>query len=51
LLVDEELARAIRHESAAAIQFWWGVSGSVVTTTGRAFNEATASGPWKTTED
>ena len=24
LLVDEELARAIRHESAAAVRFWWG---------------------------
>jgi hypothetical protein len=30
LLVDEELARAVRHESAAAIQHWWGVSGLVV---------------------
>jgi hypothetical protein len=30
LLVDEELARAIRHESAAAIQCWWGVSNGVV---------------------
>jgi hypothetical protein len=25
LLVDEELARAVRHESSTAIQFWWGV--------------------------
>jgi hypothetical protein len=30
LLVDEELARAIRHESAAAISHWWGVCGVVV---------------------
>ncbi|HEY7425024.1 MAG TPA: hypothetical protein VH682_12405 [Gemmataceae bacterium] len=30
LLVNEELARAIRHESAAAIRFWWGVSAGVV---------------------
>src|SRR5262245_46680800 len=30
LLVDEELARAIRHESAAAIQHWWGVTTGVV---------------------
>jgi hypothetical protein len=26
LLVDEELARAVRHESAAAVGYWWGVS-------------------------
>jgi hypothetical protein len=25
ILVDEELARAIQHESALAIQYWWGV--------------------------
>jgi hypothetical protein len=25
LLVDDELARAIRHESAMAVQYWWGV--------------------------
>jgi hypothetical protein len=30
LLVDEELARAIRHESAAALQYWWGVGIGVV---------------------
>jgi hypothetical protein len=30
LLVDEELARAIRHESAAALRYWWGVSSGVV---------------------
>jgi len=25
LLVDEELARAIKHEAAVAIMYWWGV--------------------------
>src|SRR5262249_29899305 len=30
LLVEEELARAIRHESAAALGYWWGVSEGVV---------------------
>jgi hypothetical protein len=30
LLVDEELARAIQHESAAALRHWWGVSELVV---------------------
>jgi hypothetical protein len=26
LLLDEELARAVRHESAAAVMHWWGVT-------------------------
>jgi hypothetical protein len=30
LLVDEELARAARRESAAAVGFWWGVSVGIV---------------------
>jgi hypothetical protein len=30
ILVDDELARAIRHESAVAIQHWWGVNGVTV---------------------
>ncbi|HMC66420.1 MAG TPA: hypothetical protein VKI65_15910 [Gemmataceae bacterium] len=25
ILVDTELARAVRHESAAAVRYWWGV--------------------------
>jgi hypothetical protein len=31
LLVDEELGRAIRHESAEALGYWWGVSSRIVT--------------------
>jgi hypothetical protein len=31
LLVDAELACAIRTESAAALEYWWGVSNSTVT--------------------
>jgi hypothetical protein len=30
LLVDEELARAVRHESAAAVGYWWGVGRNAV---------------------
>jgi hypothetical protein len=30
LLVDDELARAVRQESADAVRFWWGVSVGVV---------------------
>jgi hypothetical protein len=30
ILLDEELARAVRHESAAAMCYWWGVSEGVV---------------------
>jgi hypothetical protein len=30
LIVDEELARAVRQESAAAIRYWWGVSNRTV---------------------
>jgi len=28
LLVEEELVRAIRSESAAALRYWWGINGS-----------------------
>jgi hypothetical protein len=38
LLVDEELARAIRQESAAAIAYWWGVNGETVWRWRRAFD-------------
>jgi hypothetical protein len=30
LLLDDELARAVRTESAAAVRFWWGVAPGVV---------------------
>jgi hypothetical protein len=30
LLIDDELARAIRHESATAVAYWWGVHVSTV---------------------
>jgi hypothetical protein len=30
LLVEEELARAVRSESAAAVMYWWGISCSTV---------------------
>jgi hypothetical protein len=29
-LVDDELARAVRHESALAIRYWWGVGTKTV---------------------
>jgi hypothetical protein len=30
ILLDHELARAVRHEAAAAIMHWWGVRGTLV---------------------
>src|SRR3712207_3633587 len=30
LLVDEELARVVRHEAAAAVRYWWGASEGAV---------------------
>jgi hypothetical protein len=30
LVVDAELARAVRHESAAAVGYWWGVGRATV---------------------
>jgi hypothetical protein len=36
LLVDEELARAVRHESCAAVSHWWGVSRAAVRSWRRA---------------
>src|SRR5437588_2607846 len=37
LLVDEELARAIQHESAVALCYWWGVGDGLVTRWRKAF--------------
>jgi hypothetical protein len=31
LLAEEELARAITHESATALMYWWGITCSTVT--------------------
>jgi hypothetical protein len=48
LLVDEELARAVRHEAAVAVMFWWAASQSTVHDwrralgVGRTGNEGTA---------
>jgi hypothetical protein len=48
LLVDEELARAVRHESAAAVMHWWGASHTAAGNwrralgVGRTDNEGTA---------
>jgi hypothetical protein len=37
LLVDDELARAVRQESAAAIRYWWGVGVHTVWSWRKAF--------------
>jgi hypothetical protein len=37
LLVDDELARAIRSESALALRYWWGVRVGVVARWRKAF--------------
>ena len=48
LLVDEELARAVRHEAAAAVMFWWSGSKTAAQNwrralgVGRTDNEGTA---------
>jgi len=48
LLVDEELARAVSHEAAAAVMFWWRASATAVKNWRRALgvtrmeNEGTA---------
>src|SRR5262249_26774343 len=54
LLVTEELARAIRCESAEALKHWWSVSHRLVTSwrkcfgVGRMDSEASTSCPWRT---
>ena len=48
LLVDEELARAVRHEAADAVMFWWAARANAVKNwrraldVGRADSEGTA---------
>jgi hypothetical protein len=37
ILVEEELARAIRNETAAALEYWWGVSEATVCKWRRTF--------------
>jgi hypothetical protein len=45
LLVEEELARAVRSESAAAIKHWWGVSTKAVWHWRRALGVGRADNP------
>jgi hypothetical protein len=45
LLVDDELLRAIRSESVAAIRHWWGVSGGLVARWRKAFEVARMDNP------
>jgi hypothetical protein len=45
LLVDEELARAIRQESAAAIKYWWGVGAKAVNNWRKAFGVGRTDNP------
>jgi hypothetical protein len=42
--VDQELARAVRHESAAAVTFWWGASQNAV----KAWQRALGVSQWGT---
>lgn len=44
LLVDEELIRAIRHESAVALRHWWGVGVTLVWKWRKAFGVGRAGG-------
>jgi hypothetical protein len=37
ILVDDELAKAIRHESVLALRYWWGVSRSTAERWRRAY--------------
>jgi hypothetical protein len=48
LLVDEELARAIRTESAAALRYWWGVGVKLVWQWRHAFAIGRAGTPGST---
>jgi hypothetical protein len=45
ILVDDELARAIKHESAAALMHWWRLSAKTVWQWRKTFNIARAGTP------
>jgi hypothetical protein len=45
LLIDEELARAIRNEAAAAVAYWWGVTTVTVTNWRRALGVTRTGNP------
>ena len=45
LLVDEELARAVRNESATAVAYWWGVNRSTVGRWRRALGATRTNNP------
>jgi hypothetical protein len=45
LLVDEELARAVRSESAVALYYWWGVTQTTVTRWRRALDVSRTNNP------
>ena len=44
-MVDDELARAVRSESAAAVQYWWGASSQAVKNWRRALDVDRVSNP------
>jgi hypothetical protein len=45
IVVEEELARAVRQESAAAVRSWWGVCGTTIVRWRRALGVTRTSSP------